>query len=114
MLGTTSRGATAGGGACGDPHHTDDSGIGIDAEYDADGASEHSGGSGGGSASNSMVGGGGFAAATAAYHQAQARGQGQGPGQGRRNGGFGGHHQQQRLPGVDMGIDSIINGPRGR
>jgi len=78
------------GGAYGDPHHTDDSGIGIDdleAEYDADGASDRSGGSASGYG-----------------------GQGQEYGGGRQQY----HHQGQRLPSMDMGIDSIINRPNGR
>ena len=88
MLDTTN--TMGGGGAYGDPHHTDDSGIGIDideAEYDADGASEHSGGS---NSNNSM--GGGY------YQQGQQQHRG----------------YQQRLPSMDMGIDAIINRPGHR
>jgi hypothetical protein len=84
------------GGNLGAYSHTDDSGIGIDeleAEYDADGASEHSGGSN----SNNSMGGGG-------YYQAQQGGQ--------QHRGYGGH--QGRLPSMDMGIDAIINRPSGR
>lgn len=91
MLDTNTMG---GGGAYGDPHHTDDSGISIDdleAEYDADGASEHSGGS---NSNNSMGGGYGY--------QTQAQ---------QRRGGYG---HQSRLPSMDMGIDSIINRPGPR
>ena len=72
-----------------DPQHTDDSGIGIDdleAEYDADGASEHSGGS---NSNNSL--GGGYGYQTHNNHRYQ------------------GH--QSRLPSMDMGIDAIINRP---
>ena len=73
-----------------DPRHADDSGIGIDeleAEYDADGASEHSGGSN----SNNSMGGG--------YYQNQ----------GQQHRGY-----QQRLPSMDMGIDAIINRPNNQ
>jgi hypothetical protein len=80
-----------------DPHNgTDDSGIGIDdleAEYDADGASEHSGGSN----SNHSLGGslgGGYGYQTQTQHRYQ------------------GH--QSRLPSMDMGIDAIINRPGPR
>jgi hypothetical protein len=91
MLDTNTMGG--GGGAYGDPHHTDDSGIGIDdleAEYDADGASEHSGGSN----SNNSMGGGSYG-----YQQPQQRG---------------GYGHQSRLPSMDMGIDAIINRPGPR
>lgn len=79
-----------------DTIHTDDSGIGIDdleAEYDADGASEHSGGS---NSNNSLVGGGGGFAF-------------QGRGQGQRGGGGEGYGHQSRVPSMDMGIGAIIN-----
>jgi hypothetical protein len=90
-----------------DPQHTDDSGIGFDegeAEYDADGASEHSGGS---NSNNSLIGAGGG-----------------GGNMGNGMGGGMGYYQQsiqqqqhrgyaQRLPSMDMGIDAIINRPGG-
>jgi hypothetical protein len=84
-----------------DPHHTDDSGIGIDdldADYDADRASVKSGGSN----SNHSMGGGAYVYQTHGQQGYQTQQ----------------HHRyqthQSRYSGVDMGIDSIINrsGPR--
>ncbi|KAG0645603.1 hypothetical protein D0Z07_8506 [Hyphodiscus hymeniophilus] len=75
-----------------DPQHTDDSGIGIDdleAEYDADGASEHSGGS---NSNHSLGGYGGYQQ----QHQTQR------------------YQHQSRLPSMDMGIEAIINRPGPR
>jgi len=89
LLDAGGAGGMGGGGAYGDSH-TDDSGIGIEdleAEYDADGASDNSSGGGGG-------GGGGMVQQQ--YHQQRAQ------------------YHQQRLPSMDMGIDAIINRPGNR
>jgi hypothetical protein len=97
-----------------DPHpehdsgHTDDSGIGIDgsdleAEYDADGASDHSGSHAGSLSGYAPYGmGGGMSR------------QGMSSGGGRRGRGAPQYGHQQRLPSMDMGIDAIINRPNGR
>ena len=88
MLDTSGAGVHGMGGGAYD--HTDDSGIGIDdleAEYDADGASERSGSSAQ-SAGNSYVG---YQDQRQQYHQGNSG----------------------RLPSMDMGIDAIINRPGG-
>jgi hypothetical protein len=87
----------------------DDSGIEIDleAEYDADGASEHSGGSNGyGGYGHGRMDSGG----------SSASGRGGGGYYGDVNGGQGGSGLSghgSRLPSMDMGIDAIINRPGG-
>lgn len=70
----------------------DDSGIDLEVEYDADGASEHSGGSNGyGAYQHQRLDSGSSAGGSSRYY-----------GDG-----------QSRLPSMDMGIDAIINRPGG-
>ena len=106
MLDTSSAGSN-------DPHlhgtysGLDDSGIEIDleAEYDADGASEHSGGSNGyGAYGHGRMDSGGTGAGGRGGYYGDVNGV---PSQN----GMGGHGS--RLPSMDMGIDAIINRPSG-
>jgi hypothetical protein len=84
----TSQGGSYTGGAYGE---RDDSGIGLgddlEAEYDADGASDRSG----------------SASAYQGHHYSSSVGSAV-------SGGYG-HPHEQRLPSMDMGIDAIINRP---
>lgn len=82
----------------------DDSGIEIEAEYDADGASEHSGGSNGYGYGHGRMDSGGSSASGRGGGSYYDIGNGV-------QGGGGGHGS--RLPSMDMGIDAIINRPGG-
>jgi hypothetical protein len=79
--------------------HHDDSGYAddLEAEYDADNASDRS------SNANGYVQG--------HYHTHSASSAGSINGMGGMGGGYGGQHGQSRVSSMDMGIDAIINRP---
>jgi len=106
MLDTSSLPSHTTGSLDGNYPGLDDSGIDLEAEYDADGASvsEHSGGSNGYGYGHQRMESGASSGSGGYYGRTDG---------GFNGGGSGGSGSGSRLPSMDMGIDSIINRPGG-